>query len=1002
MPRVSRRVHGVLWALALALAANPARAEPTTPRATDAATIATSTTSTSSVTHTTTVSEEWRELQASRTSSTSTAAYTLEGDATPAPTITAEPPRPPARLRLLYTGGSYGIGGGRYRFELPERLAETVASAGGRITSVRAYHGVFVQGLAVIVAEDHRVETVVDMITEGGITCGVAENATSVRAAQERLLYVGPEPRGAPFVAELRGLSRRRYEVRRCTSASGHAARLFMPLTGRTPIVWSLDELEIRLGLFIEVEQGGRVHGLELVGIPADEPARRFRMLSELARAPGTLWVDAGSFLDGASTVRDGELSAHRPLGYEMITRLGPAALVPGETELLAGARRFLEELRARGLPYVATNWAPADPALELPEVILRDVETSRGVVRVAFLGIVDPKLRELVPVLKTEGVVLEDPIAALHRTVRSLNEGEAHPDLYVVSTIAGPDVTSEIATRVRGIDLVIGDRALSTRSRRLELDVRPDASLRRSVAAVLPISGVSSAELELMGDAEPLLLRRVTVEPQRTTDSLEADPFVRGTITKNRARLYPELDHPLVAAPASDDPLATMSFADWRRLVCEATLAATSADVVLLPSLPPPDLAAPGPLTELLVANRLGTLDRLEAHWIPGSKLLDVLRLAADVVPTSCGADIGVRAGAVVRGRAIDPDSVYLVVTTDRGRVLGLDRLFESAYSRRALDRRGPVPVVGEGGATLTLRAAVISALRALRDASGTTYAPLDALLTPSVSKKRPQWTLRLSRVSLRLERFQGAEDDAFAAVPEAQATAPSSLTLGAELDLSLAFDSTSVIADLRLRTQYARLEVEAESAATQEPNDDVRLSSSASLPGVMVGIGPLSLMPFTEVLFDTEVTPIERDGAELPRQLDLSLTLGVSAAPGPYLKIIRLGGFVLGDLAATNRSAQAGGRAEVQAVVVFGPELRFESLLDARVFADTGDDDAGDLRVRSQLDARLALPLVRWLSVAVYGRAFAFSGRVEPTEHLGLSYTFGFSFDLGGAFRL
>lgn len=935
------------------------------------------------------VQAEWLEL--ARTASTSTSAASA---LTETATAAIPEPAPPglATVRLVYTGGSCGIRSGRYELELPERIHELTA-----LKSIVAHHAVLVQGVSVLIAEDRRVATLVDLLDRGPPVCGPPRPGLSIRSPRERLLYSGELDRYPAWIARLQGgITRREYEARRCTNASGAAAILWTPARATfTPPNWALEEFEFRLGLHLQLEHEGRIEHADIAGIPEGEPARRFHLASTLARAPDALYVDAGSFLDGASSINEGELSAHRPLGLEMLERLEPAALVPGETELLAGARWFLEEARAHHLQYVATNWTAADPALELPEYLVRDVSTPEDAVRIAFLGVVDPRIGDRVVGLAGEGITIEDPVASVQRTIRALREAKVQPDLIVVFTIADIEVTEAIEEQVRGIDLIAGDLSRdSERVRRIEIELRADGDDRRPAAAVLPIYGTTVADLTFSNRT----LVRARVQPQRTTERLEADRRTLATVTRTRAKLYPQLDRPLLAAPAGG-PLARLGPDEWRRLVCEAVLAGTGADVVLLPRLPRID-RLPGPLTELLVADRLATLDKLETHQIPGAKMLELLRQAGDVVPTSCGAGIGARVLPIVRGRAIDPELIYRVVTTDRARVLGLAKLFEAAYSKRAYDPRGPEPIRDDGGVQVSLRRAVLERLRALREVSGGELAPIEPLAIDSAVVSSAMWMLRLSRVSFRAERFQGADDAAFSRVPETLATSPSSLSLGVDVDLSLVHDSARFLFDLRARSQYSRLAVSG--AEVQEPSDDLRISSSASIPAVALVMGPVKLMPFTEVLLDSEITPVEREGMELPRQMDLSLTFGASVVPFSFIRVARAGAFVLRDLARSERPIEAGGRAELSALVIFGPELRFEATADATLYADSQEDDASDLRFKSLIETRLALPLVRWLDAGLFARAFIFHGRVPETDLVRASYLAGFSLDVHGLFRL
>jgi hypothetical protein len=342
----------------------------------------------------------------------------------------------------------------------------------------------------------------------------------------------------------------------------------------------------------------------------------------------------------------------------------------------------------------------------------------------------------------------------------------------------------------------------------------------------------------------------------------------------------------------------------------------------------------------------------------------------------------------------------MYRIVTTDRMRqASALGALLDGARNPAALGGKGYDILRDAAGQPRTLRGAALEALDALAEEHGD--AVVTELLARRTAKPPPRWMLRLRNLSLRLEGFQGADDPAYAQVPETLATSPSSLTLGTAADLALHYDESRVAWDARLRHAYTRLRT---AALVQETADDLRLSSSVTLPGATTPpLLGLAVRPFGEGLLDSEWTPIvSADGSELPRQLDLSFTLGLAAQPKKYLRALRLGVIGMQDLSRTDKRANLGSRAEVETLVPFGPGLRWASQLNAIAYLNTPDQDARDLRFRALLDTRVALPLLRGLDVAFYGNLFLFQGRVPETSAVRRSFTLGASLDARGAFKL
>lgn len=991
--------------ITLSLLTSPARAQevPTssTAVATETSTLAadTSTETLALVSTTTTstvvaLSEEWNELVAP--SDTSTTVTLSDQPIEPPP---AESPTT-AQLRLVFTGNNGGIGSGRYELDAIWSLQDILQSEGGRVEHIEPHHGALAQGLHVLVSGDRSVATSVAFLAQGGIRCGEPRQATSIRTARERLLFNGGT---APAWVERLPVTTTRapFELRECTGSRGVNALLYSPKKEKfVPPRWSVERFEFRLSLHVQIEEKRRPRSFEIVGIPRNEASRRYRLLAALVSAKeGTLYTDGGSFVDGTSTVKNAAMSIHRPLTFEMLRSLSPAALAPGQTELLGGARRFIQEARALRLPYVAANWRARDESDALPPSIVRSVETPLGTIRVGFIGLIDPSLSARAPQLKQEGITLAPPEEALAEAVEALRTSSAPPDLTLVVSEASASVLRAIAQQVQGIDLIIGDASsASERLRRTEHMLSANVSPKRLAALVLPIDGITVASLELVRAGGKIALRSAKIEPHRMAERLPPDPAVLARISRTRAKVYPPLDRPLLAAP--DGPLDAFDDTEWRTLVCEAVRSRSDADIVLLPELPRSALI-PGRLTELLVSDRLGVLDRLEKHFIPGDRLGELLREAPRFIQTACGATIGKRS-ATVLGRGVEPDRLYRVVSTDRARVNGLDALLAAAYARRFFDRDEPEPVM-EGGDQLTLRRAVLTHLRELRDETVGETAPVETLLADSSSIRLPIALLRVSRLSARVERFQGAEDPAFASVPETRATSPSSLTVGVDTDAALILDASSITSDLRLRATYNLLSVGEEDP--QETADDLRLSTSTALPLLAVPVGPLSVMPYAELLFDSEFTPVEAPPEnvedELPRQADLFLTVGLSASGGKLTRL-RAGPFVSRRLAEPDKPTELGARTEAEAQFPFGPDLRFITTFDGTYFASTGEDTERDLQFRALLEGRIALPLSRAFDLSMFAQVFGFQGRVPETSEVRASYTFGFSFDLRGAFAL
>ena len=203
----------------------------------------------------------------------------------------------------------------------------------------------------------------------------------------------------------------------------------------------------------------------------------------------------------------------------------------------------------------------------------------------------------------------------------------------------------------------------------------------------------------------------------------------------------------------------------------------------------------------------------------------------------------------------------------------------------------------------------------------------------------------------------------------------------------------------------------------------DDWQLSTTWTAAGVLIPpTGQVQATPYTELRFDSEYTPLDNPlfnqddpddpanlGLEplLPRQADLSLALGLASRPVGPVRVLRLGGFANRALnQIEEKPTEYGGRLEVEALQSLGPALRWSFVGDLQVFADTPLDDETDLRFRAFGESRLALPLARYLDVALFAQGFALQRRYDPDPSVdlpvGSTWNVGAAVQSTGAFRL
>ncbi|MCB9793134.1 MAG: hypothetical protein H6741_10450 [Alphaproteobacteria bacterium] len=922
-----------------------------------------------------------------------------EASATPSEASPESAPPEPAPathvVRLIYTGGIPGVTSGSVRFESLDRMSSIDDIT---LVSVDAFHGTLRQGEWVLRTEDRRIDSVVEVVRGGDLKCGAPEPVWRFDSGRDELMLQTPPTEAQAALLHHRIGHPEPGDRRRCTSASGVQAELIGPRDATIYPQEDLEDWEFVQALDGQLRIGEDTLDFVLTGHPIQEGSRTFALALALQQAdPDALYFDTGNFVSGASGARNGELSLVRNLGYAVMERLVPDALAPGESELLPGPETFLAEARAHGLRYIATNWVSEDPRLALPASRTLVLQGPDGPIRIAFIAILDPALQARLPVLGEEGVTITDPVAAAKAEVNRLYASKTPPHAIIAMTSGGPELLSELRVNVRGVDVLVGDPSFATlRVKETAVDLHPLEPTAKGAAVTVSADGLAVLELHIQDDR----LTELRVRPEIIRDDLPVDPTVTAGVTRVRAEVLPGLDQPLLPAHPTH-PTTPYTQEEWAQVVCEALRWNTGADSVLLGPLPKAS-RIPGPQTELHVTYQMTSLDLMELHRVPGSKLQGFLDKSYGQVTTSCGATPGA-GSAKAWGRGIDPERVYTVLTTRNTRLGGaLQPLLASASSAGPWDREPWETLTDAEGQPLTLTQATLDAFRALRDAPPTEGNVVGWLQSTAPGLTPPQWTLRARQVSLRIDDFTGTQNDTYAEVPETWLTSPDSLTLTTASDLSVEYSSLKLAWDARFRSTFTRLSVEEDGDRTiQESADDWRLSTSVTVPAwTFPPKTAFGFRPYSELLFDSEFTPTEaEDGSLNTRQSDLSLTLGLSAKPWKFVNTLRVGGFANQDILLREEKAmEFGGRLELAAAWTLHSGLKVSTTGDLQFFAaDTNDDS--DLRTRAWGELRLSAPASRFMALSVYAQGLGVTGRGPSHTEPAAAYTLGASIDLHGA---
>ena len=459
---------------------------------------------------------------------------------------------------------------------------------------------------------------------------------------------------------------------------------------------------------------------------------------------------------------------------------MNPAALGIGETELIAGVKNFIEEVKGTGLPYISTNLQDKDQKNPFPRSMVVELPYKGSKIRIAFLSVLSPKLANRIPQLSKEGYQIADPIVALKDELSRLHEAPNPPQTAILLTTSDAALLERIRLQASGISIMLGDPSLATlRIEEARVTFQPFYHLSKGAPLTLPMDGLGQLTLDFNGEfIDTIKSKQISLD-----DYAPANKKFRARLNQNRAKVYQELDSVLLR-PSGQGTQARYTQESWNTLICEALRHSTQADSVLIHDLlAPPDFA--GSITELQLTERIRNVEQLERYWILGSNLSKVLTQSKDSIQVACGAS---PSSPKVDGRPIEGNRYYSVVTTEHSRNLAnLTALLKGGHSQKLLDKREMELIKNEDGSPAHLKKAVLSSLRSIRDEYG--LAKLNqTLLIDLPREKRPLWLFRVRKIGLHTESFGGTENEAFASVPDTMANASSSATQGGSLDL--AFD--------------------------------------------------------------------------------------------------------------------------------------------------------------------------------------------------------------------
>jgi hypothetical protein len=593
---------------------------------------------------------------------------------------------------------------------------------------------------------------------------------------------------------------------------------------------------------------------------------------------------------------------------------------------------------------------------------------------RVAVVGLTPPDADRSLPA--EPALTIADPVRAVQALVPVLRE---KADVVVALGWMRPADAARLASSTRGLDLILADdapflSATAPPKTVFEQDDRPIfANPLSPVRVYAPALNVLDVSRRAAGDradwtvsqTAELLDDRLNPEDGFPTPSLAKFAAVRST---EAALLPPARD---VFPPERTGGLPLYEARDFWTLSAALLAEAAHAEAGLLPvhHLQPQTVGA---LREDGVKQWLGRRDAVVLASVPGSRLKSLAdQAAAQARAEQAGLSgdgglhfvvSGFDADGLLRGAPLDPAGNYLVAT-----------------SQRAADALGLTPAPGSSPPPGGVPGAVLSSLRAR--AGRTKPARYRAWMTGAPVSAPGLWEINFRDISLNLRQTQVVRDDAFDAVQNSRVQGFNELLIGGALKTDAEYLHQDFKWTNTVEMEYAKSRLTPRNAppTTNLAANRIMLLTLGTrrIGGIPYGWLAQSWGPSLGFQFDSEF----ESSPGLRRKQVYSAFPGVEFFDGSVLKSLEASGILKRDLSRDPPNTQSGLRLRALVSTPVGPSgARLDGEVWNNYFFLTPHDGPSDLRMEGDANAKLSIPIRRYLSVAPFVDVYWFGLKTRP----------------------
>ncbi len=623
----------------------------------------------------------------------------------------------------------------------------------------------------------------------------------------------------------------------------------------------------------------------------------------------------------------------------------------------------------------VAASSAPAastSSATVLPPYAVFEASGTR----VALVGLTPAWAGKLLAQVGISGLTVADPVSTLESLIPRLRR---QADVVVALGDLGAADEARLAGSVRGVDLLIADDApfLITSpppATTIRQDDRPvfanPLPPLRAYAPALNVVDVDRAPDDDRADwtvTQRAVLLDDTINPLPDFPEPALELFAAGRSTEPAVLPAARAVFP----PSERGGQPSYGDRDFWTLAAALLAQRSGAEAGVLLDAPLP-VQTVGPVPESLVRAWLAGGGYAVRARVPGAllkKLQDESaeqrrREAGDLPATGRPAFVvsGLDAKGRVRGAPLDAADTYLIAT-----------------SRAAADALGlPQPYEVIAG-TPTVAGLALDELRARVGASTSTWRDWmsgGSLAEPGL------WRVNFRDISLNIRDTKTYARSDFANVINTRVQGGDELYIGGDLktDVDYLRDDYKWTNTVEMAYSRDRVAPNGQPAATNVTDDRIML---LTLGTEKVGAVPVHWLaqswgPSIGAEYDSQFQPLPG----LPLENVASVFPGLEFYDGSVFKTIELSGVAKRDMSRTPPDTQVG--AHARAVLSTSLSSR-GAHLDAEFWNNyyvlTRTDNSSDLRVEGDVNAKLSIPIYKYLTVAPFVDFSWFQLKVEPT---------------------